>query len=78
MRSLTRWLLLLLTALVPLAGQAAPSVIADGTPIVVMLPGAMTSGGPKVGATVPLIVRDTIYDADGQTLVQNGAEAQAT
>ncbi|MCE5219028.1 hypothetical protein LLH03_18590 [bacterium] len=78
MRSLTRWLLLLLTAFVPLAGQAAPSVIADGTPIVVMLPKAMTSGGPKVGSTVPLIVRDTIYDADGQTLVQSGAEAQAT
>lgn len=78
MRSLMRRLLPMLAAFLPLAGLAAPSVIADGTPIVVMLPKAMTSGGPKVGSTVPLIVRDTVYDADGQILVQSGAEAQAT
>ena len=69
---------LLCAALLPIAAFAAPTTIADGTPIVLALPKAITSGGPKVGDKLPLVVRDTVYDDAGQILIQNGAAASGT
>jgi hypothetical protein len=62
----------------PMAALAAPAIVADGTPIVLRLPQTLKSGGPKVGDKVPLVVRDTIFDASGRPLIRNGAVASAT
>lgn len=75
MRAVTIATLLLACACVV---QAAPAVLPDATTIVCSLPKALVSGGPKVGDQVPLLVRDTVYDAAGQTLVASGAAASGT
>ncbi|MCE5241479.1 hypothetical protein LLH23_23690 [bacterium] len=78
MRPTVVWFGLLAVLLSPFAALSAPTTIADGTPIVLQLPTSLTSGVPKVGTPVPLIVRDTVHDASGQMLVGNGAVASAT
>lgn len=67
-----------LAVILPVAALAAPATIADGTPVILLLPQTLRSGGPRVGDRVPLVVADTLYDAAGQVLVANGATAAAT